>query len=104
MAIVDLIQQASPWLFDVTTWTNFNHHILGLLPWDSVAIGDVHLSFDLPDLNFGSHHSVLAQTFDTDVFANTRKAFNTFIKSGQAWALLIGLILGYIIRGLTSYG
>ncbi|NJO76123.1 MAG: hypothetical protein HC833_21645 [Leptolyngbyaceae cyanobacterium RM1_406_9] len=48
--------------------------------------------------------SLLAQQFETDVFADFRSAFNNFIESGQVWALLIGLILGYLIRSLTSYG
>jgi hypothetical protein len=26
------------------------------------------------------------------------------VKSGQIWALLIGLVVGYIFRNLTKYG
>ncbi|WP_430684956.1 hypothetical protein [Leptolyngbya sp. AN02str] len=53
------------------------------------------------DHGFGS---LLAQgQFDTDVFAGVRSAFNNFIQSGQVWALLVGIVLGYLIRGLTSY-
>ncbi|NJL35524.1 MAG: hypothetical protein HC899_01330 [Leptolyngbyaceae cyanobacterium SM1_4_3] len=48
--------------------------------------------------------SLLAQQFETDVFADFRSAFNNFMESGQVWALIIGLILGYLIRSLTSYG
>jgi hypothetical protein len=49
--------------------------------------------------------SLLAQkTFQTDVFAGTRAWFQNFIQTGQIWALIIGFVIGYILRGLTSYG
>jgi hypothetical protein len=48
--------------------------------------------------------SLLAQQFETDVFANTRAAFDNFVKSGQLWAFVIGLIIGYLVRSFTSYG
>lgn len=53
--------------------------------------------WDLPiDLTF------IAQTIhDSDLLGNFQKSFSNFIESGQAWALLIGLIIGYMIRGLT---
>lgn len=47
----------------------------------------------------------IAQTIqDPDLLGNWQKAFDNFIQSGQVWALLIGFVLGYIFRGLTSYG
>ena len=49
--------------------------------------------------------TVVAQTItDQDLLGNIQKAFNNFIKTGQVWALLIGLFIGYMIRSLTSYG
>ncbi|WP_199336521.1 hypothetical protein [Oscillatoria sp. FACHB-1407] len=48
--------------------------------------------------------SLLAQQFETDVFANARRSFDNFVKSGQLWALLIGLVIGYLVRSFTSYG
>lgn len=48
--------------------------------------------------------TMLAQQINnSDLLGDFQKAFNNFIQSGQAWALLIGLILGYMIRGLTTY-
>ncbi len=41
---------------------------------------------------------------NTDVFAATRSFFDHFFKTGQAWALLIGIVVGYFIRSFTSYG
>ena len=40
---------------------------------------------------------------DVDVIENLQKAFSNFVKTGQAWALLIGFIVGYMFRGFTSY-
>ena len=49
--------------------------------------------------------TVVAQTVtDTDLMGTVEKAYNNFIKTGQGWALLIGLVIGYMIRSLTSYG
>lgn len=45
---------------------------------------------------------VLAQ-FDQDVLGDIGSAFRTFIDSGQVWALIIGIVLGYAIRGVTTY-
>jgi hypothetical protein len=45
-----------------------------------------------------------AQQFDTDVFAGTRAWFANFIETGQVWALIIGIIVGYAFRSFTSYG
>lgn len=46
--------------------------------------------------------TLIAQTIhNADLLGNVQKSFSHFIESGQAWALLIGLVIGYIIRGLT---
>ncbi len=59
-------------------------NILGLLPLDS---------------------SIIAQTInDPNILGQMQKAFTHFVQTGQAWALLIGLFIGYMIRNLTSYG
>ncbi|WP_445637212.1 DUF2523 domain-containing protein [Nostoc sp. DSM 114161] len=49
--------------------------------------------------------TALAQTVtDPDLMGQIQKSWNHFIQTGQVWALLIGLVIGYIIRNLTSYG
>ncbi|MEA5599442.1 hypothetical protein [Rivularia sp. UHCC 0363] len=49
--------------------------------------------------------TVLAQTInDPDLLGQIQKSFNHFVQTGQVWALLIGLVVGYLIRNLTSYG
>jgi hypothetical protein len=47
---------------------------------------------------------VLAQNVtDPDVLGQMQGAFSNFIKSGQVWALLIGLVVGYMFRGMSSF-
>ena len=49
--------------------------------------------------------TMLAQIVrDANLIGQIQTAFNHFIQTGQVWALLIGLVIGYMIRNLTSYG
>jgi hypothetical protein len=41
--------------------------------------------------------------FNQDILGDFQKAFNNFVKTGQVWALVIGLALGYLFRSLTSF-
>ncbi len=47
---------------------------------------------------------ILAQTINTNLWANVQNAFKVFIESGQVWALIIGLVVGYLVRMFTTYG
>lgn len=40
---------------------------------------------------------------DIDIIGDMRDAWDNFIDSGQVWALLIGLLVGYMFRGMTSF-
>ena len=65
-----------------------------------------HLADLAPNLYNFSHHvlAVSAQTFnDIDILADMAEAWNNFVETGQCWALLIGLIVGYGFKGLTNY-
>jgi len=44
----------------------------------------------------------LAQELNTDVLGDMQRAFQNFIQSGQVWAMLIGIAIGYFIRNLTA--
>jgi hypothetical protein len=49
--------------------------------------------------------TLIAQTInDPNILGQIQKAFNNFVQTGQVWALLIGLVIGYLFRNLTSYG
>lgn len=75
------MQDATTWMGDITHWT------------DTVQVLHWHLPLDL------------AQQFkQTDLAGDVGKAWNHFIKTGQVWAFVIGLILGYLFRSFTSYG
>ncbi len=82
MIAIDLMQQMTG-LAEVNIWADLHQGLLWQLHGD------------------WSH---LAQHFNTDVFAATRGWFDSFLKTGQVWALIIGLVLGFVLRGMTSYG
>ncbi|MEB3181713.1 MAG: hypothetical protein VKL59_22175 [Nostocaceae cyanobacterium] len=49
--------------------------------------------------------TVLAQNVsDPDLVGSFQRGFSHFVQTGQIWALLIGIIIGWILRNLTSYG
>ena len=47
---------------------------------------------------------VVAQHFDQDLIGDTGVMLKGFYESGQLWALLIGLALGYAFKSFSSYG
>ena len=47
---------------------------------------------------------VVAQYFQQDILGDINGAFGRFVESGQLWAMLIGFVIGYIFKSLTSYG
>ena len=79
-----MMQDVTSWLVHTTHWADTLQTMHWHLPFDLAAVGD-----SIIQDNLGS---------------NVQKAFNNFVKSGQVWALLIGIILGYLFRSLTSYG
>jgi fructose-specific phosphotransferase system IIC component len=44
----------------------------------------------------------VAQVYKDNLFGNVGSAWDNFIRSGQVWALMIGFIVGYLFRSLTS--
>jgi hypothetical protein len=69
------------------------HHIT---PWPDAWGGVHHL--------FSSDGLVLAQLkTETDIFAQVGSAWDNFVKTGQIWALLIGIVIGYMFRSFTSF-
>lgn len=48
---------------------------------------------------------VLAQQVrETDLFGQVQGAWNVFVKTGQIWAFLIGIFLGYFLKAFTTFG
>ena len=46
---------------------------------------------------------VVAQQFEDNFFDHSGDILGNFVESGQLWALLIGVAIGYVIRGITTY-
>ena len=49
-------------------------------------------------------HLLLGQQFQQDILGDLTKGFNTFVKTGRLWAMLIGFVIGYVFKSMTSYG
>lgn len=60
-------------------------------------------ALDIVHPSFVSGQIWMAQTFKDDLFSNMGQAWENFIKSGQVWVLIIGFVVGYIFRSITSY-
>jgi hypothetical protein len=69
----------------------------------TVAIVDWSSWYDLGQHLQAVDPALIAQ-FQNNVFSNFNAALSNFIESGQVWAFIIGLVLGYIVRSFTSYG
>ncbi len=41
---------------------------------------------------------------DPDLLGNIQGSFNHFVGIGQVWALLAGVVIGYMFRSMTNYG
>lgn len=54
-------------------------------------------------INQAALSPVLAQQFDQDFLGDMVKTWQNFVDSGQLWALLFGIVLGYFIRNLTAF-
>jgi hypothetical protein len=55
--------------------------------------------------HFPVNWTVVAQNItDPNIVGQMQQAFNHFVQTGQVWAMLIGLIIGYVFRNLTTYG
>ncbi|WP_299487182.1 hypothetical protein [Acaryochloris sp. IP29b_bin.137] len=53
---------------------------------------------------FQTHqHSIWIAQFEDNLGSSFQSAWDNFIQSGQVWALIIGFIVGYVFRSITSY-
>lgn len=73
----------------------------------AIADSITHWNYALGGMN--THSSVdwlfLAQDISgtPDILANIQNAWSNFVKTGQIWALLIGIFFGYLFRSMTSF-
>ncbi|MFM7450152.1 MAG: hypothetical protein ACKO24_16335 [Leptolyngbyaceae cyanobacterium] len=80
-------------IHDVTTWLLGHSHGLGVSQLFHLDLSIFHGQADL-----------VAQFKQTDLAGDVQRWFNGLIRTGQLWAFLIGLIVGYLFRSLTTYG
>lgn len=58
---------------------------------------NLHVTFDL-----ATHGLVLAQQFENvDILGNLQNGWTDFLQTGKAGTLAIGLVMGYMVRGIT---
>lgn len=73
-----------------------------LTTWDTVPT-----ALELPLLSASSmaqqQSTVIVAQFESDVLGDIGGAFKNFYESGQIWALIIGIVIGYVVRGITTY-
>ena len=53
------------------------------------------------NLNITTHGLVLAQFQNVDILGNMQAGWTDFLQSGKAGTFTIGLVLGYVVRGIT---
>jgi hypothetical protein len=54
------------------------------------------------NLDITTHGLVLAQQFqNVDILGNMQTGWTDFLQSGKAGTFTIGLVLGYVVRGIT---
>ncbi len=70
---------------------------LDTLSHSSSVLGTLHHQFSVDWLVFAQ------EVPNTDILANIQQAWSNFVKTGQIWALLIGLVVGYVFRSMTSF-
>jgi fructose-specific phosphotransferase system IIC component len=66
-------------------------------------LGLTHVPTASPTAELGQPIAIVLAQSDPDVLADIGNAFKGFYESGQLWALLIGFIVGYVVRGITTY-
>jgi hypothetical protein len=55
------------------------------------------------DLHSFSHELVLAEQFqNVDILGNIQGGWTDFLHTGKAGAMAVGLVIGYMVRGMTS--
>jgi hypothetical protein len=75
------------------------------LPTITDTISHLHLAFAGLNAHFQTDWLFFAQDVSNtpDILANLQNAWSNFVKTGQIWALLIGMFFGYLFRSMTSF-
>ena len=83
---------------------------LGLHAVNSLVATVDFSAIDFSSLNLAHFHfdwQTLAasnsQQYNQDVTKDLAGGWNNFVRTGQIWALLIGVTLGYLFKSITSF-
>ncbi len=90
--------------FDVISWSVHQLHAAAVPDLVSLSTANLAHGHGLAADASSTGGLVFAQYFETDVFADTRAWWSDFVSSGKIWTLIFGMVLGYLLRALTSYG
>jgi hypothetical protein len=69
-------------------------------------LGQVQHLLTLPDgaqLSDWSLNSLVIAQYKDTLGNDVQNAWNEFVNTGRAWALLLGLVVGYLFSKLTSF-
>jgi hypothetical protein len=90
--------------------------LLDVLQTLPLSLSDAaHWTNTLPPLDLAEMHSltqswvhdgmVLAQQFkEPNLAGDVGKMWGHFVKTGQVWAFMIGMVAGYLVKAFTSFG
>jgi len=79
----------------LVTSADLSFHLSAIAP-----VSNFH--FNITDLHSYINMDLLAQQFKQDITGEFGKSWNGFVKSGQIWALIIGVAVGYLFRSITN--
>jgi hypothetical protein len=81
-----------------------NNSQLLLLKHQLHNINSGYTTIQINPESIGTQNLILAQAVkDPKVLDQMQDAWNNFVDSGQIWAMIIGIIFGYMFRSFTSY-
>ena len=87
--VIFAIADLTSWGIDPTYWLDTS--------WlNTFQVTHWHLPIDMAELG--------DKVLKVDLSGDVQKAFNNFVKTGQVWAFLIGIIFGYFVKTFTSFG
>ncbi|MCY7331345.1 MAG: hypothetical protein LH649_01510 [Pseudanabaena sp. CAN_BIN31] len=60
-----------------------------------------NLHLNLTDLHSHINMDLVAQQFKQDITGDFARGWDNFVKTGQIWALMIGIAVGYLFRSIS---
>ncbi len=97
--MMNMIPEMSSWLLSMVD----SHHAVHISMTHLTHLGEIDWQNWIPQ-----HDWVLMQSgdgqFSQDLAGSFQRGWNNFVKTGQVWAMLFGIVLGYMIKQFTTFG